>query len=331
MLRKILVILGLSFTLINSAFSQQDAVFSQYMLNTYLINPAVAGAEGLTAFHLTARKQWAGYADGPSTYALSAQTRILKTSFRNRSRLIKARVRKRRPSGRVGFGAFVYNDMNGRVRRTGMQGTYAYHIYMRDVQMSFGGSVKFYQYSINVTQDDTYSWVNSDIRDPLIGNNNKFSPDANVGFLVSTEKYYAGFSATNLFQTSIQFGNGNSETAFRTLRQYYLIGGYRFEPYKSPYAIEPSVLITSNERFHYSADINVKGYYKQDYWLGVSYRTSGALVMMFGARYQQFTFGYAFDKNFSDVSSFAKLGSHEFMLGYKIGDTARRYRWLNRF
>lgn len=313
------------------AFSQQDAVYSQYMLNTYLINPAVAGAEGLTAFHLTARKQWAGYPDGPSTYAVSAQTRILKTSFRNRSRLIKARVRKRRPSGRVGLGAFVYNDLNGRIRRTGLQGTYAYHIYMRDLQVSFGASVKLYQYSINVSQVDVESWWKNGMRDPLIGNNNRFAPDANVGVLISTEKYYAGISATNLFQTSIQFGSGNPETAFRTIRQYYLIGGYRIEPYKSPYAIEPSILATTSEKLQYSFDINIKGYYKQDYWVGLSYRTTGAAVIMFGARYQQFTFGYAFDKSFNDLSTFAKLGSHEFMLGYKIGDTARRYRWLNRF
>ncbi len=326
------VLIGIGFALLcTTTYSQQDAVYSQYMLNTYLINPAVAGAEGLTAFHLTVRKQWAGYAEGPSTYAASAQTRILKTSFRNRSRLIKARVRKRRPSGRVGLGAFVYNDINGRVRRTGMQGTYAYHIYMRDVQLSLGASLKFYQYSINVAQTDTYSYWRDEITDPLIGNNNKFSPDANFGAMVSTEKYYAGLSVTNLFQTSIQFGGGNAETAFRTLRQYYIIGGYRIEPYKQPYAIEPSLLFTTNERLQYSVDINVKGYYKQDYWVGVSYRTTGTLVMMLGARYQQFTFGYAFDKAFSDVSTFARLGSHEFMIGYKIGDTARRYRWLNRF
>jgi len=330
MLRKVIILIGFTITGFGSAYSQ-DAVYSQYMLNTYLINPAVAGAEGLTAFHLTARKQWAGYPDGPSTYAVSAQTRILKTSFRNRSRLIKARVRKRRPSGRVGLGAFIYNDMNGRVRRTGLQGTYAYHIYMRDIQVSFGASAKLYQYSINVAQADTYDWWNHSIRDPLIGNNNRFAPDANVGVLVSTEKYYAGISATNLFQSSIQFGNGNPDMAFRTLRQYYLIGGYRFEPYKSPYAIEPSLLFTTTERIQYSVDINVKGYYKQDYWVGLSYRTTGTMVIMFGARYQQFTFGYAFDKAFNDVSTFARLGSHEFMLGYKIGDTARRYRWLNRF
>lgn len=328
MLKRIYIITVLFVVSLTAGYAQQQPLYSQYMLNTYLVNPAVAGAEGLTAFHLTARNQWAGYADGPKTYALSAQTRILKTSFRNRSRLIKARVRKRRPSGRVGLGAFVYNDINGRIRRTGFQGTYAYHIYLKDVQLSFGGSVSAYQFNVNVTQNDTYD---PSLIDPLIGKNQKLSPDANVGFMVSTEKYYAGISATSLFQSSIQFGSGNPNDAYRILRQYYLIGGYRIEPYKSAFAFEPSILFTTTERFNNSLDINVKAYYRQDYWAGISYRTAGAMVLMFGARYQQFTFGYAFDRSFGDVTSFSKVGSHEIMIGYKIGDTARRYRWLNRF
>jgi len=328
MLKKIVILCFLIVVGITTGFAQQDPLYNQYSLNLYLVNPAVAGAEGLTAFHLTARKQWAGYAEGPSTYAISAQTRILKTSFRNRSRLIKARVRKRRPSGRVGLGGFIFNDINGKIRRTGLQGTYAYHIYLRDVQLSFGGSVKMYQFKVNVTDKDLW-----DPNDPMIinGKNQKISPDANFGVMISTEKYYAGISVASLFQSSIQFGNGNPDQAYRVLRQYYLIGGYRFEPYKSPYAIEPSIMFTTNERLQRSMDLNLKGYFRQDYWFGVSYRTVGAVVFMAGARYQQFTFGYAFEHNFSDLSNLGKLGSHEFMLGYKIGDTARRYRWLNRF
>lgn len=328
MLRKIVTLGFLIIMGIASGFAQQDPLYNQYTLNLYLVNPAVAGAEGLTAFHLTARRQWAGYAEGPSTYALSGQTRILKTSFRNRSRLIKARVRKRRPSGRVGLGGFIYNDINGKIRKTGIQGTYAYHIYLRDVQLSFGASIKMFQFKVNVTDKDLY-----DPNDPMIvdGKNQKLTPDANIGVMISTEKYYAGISATSLFQNFIQFGNGNPEQSYKVLRQYYLIGGYRFEPYKSPFAVEPSIMFTTNERLQRSMDLNVKGYYRQDYWFGVSYRTVGAMVFMVGARYQQFTFGYAFEHSFTDLSTLGRLGSHEFMLGYKIGDTARRYRWLNRF
>jgi type IX secretion system PorP/SprF family membrane protein len=331
MLKRLNIILLLLMGAGISAFSQQQPLYSQYMLNTFLVNPAVAGAEGLTAFNLTAREQWVGYKEGPSTYALSAQTRILKTSFRNRSRLIKTRVRKRKPSGRVGLGAFVYNDVNGRIRRTGLQGTYAYHIYIKDMQLSFGASLSAYQFRVNISPTDLYDPIQTD---PLVlaGKlNQKISPDANVGAMLSTEKYYAGLSVSSLFQSAIQFGNGNPNDAYRILRQYYVIGGYRIEPYRSDFAYEPSILLTLTERLSTSLDINVKTYYRQDYWAGVSYRSTGAMVIMMGARYQQITVGYAFDYSFNDVSTLSKMGSHEIMVGFKLGDSARRYRWLNRF
>lgn len=308
--------------------SQQQPLYSQYMMDAYLVNPAVAGAEGVTAINLTARQQWAGYSDAPSTFALSAQTRILKTSFRNRSRLIKSRVRRRRPSGRVGFGGFIFNDNNGKIHRTGFQGSYAYHIYSRDYQMSFGASISSFQFKAAVKSTD-----GSQIDDPLLsGKTSKFAPDANVGFLVSNNLFYAGLSITSLFQSSIQFGgSSNPETAYRLLRQYYVVGGYRYAPRRSNFAVEPSMLFTFTERFQYSVDFNIKGYYKDDYWAGISIRSSGAVVTMLGIKYQNYYLGYAFDYSFNDASNLSNFGSHEIMLGLKLGDNARRYRWLNRF
>ena len=98
MRQKIYILLGL-LLLGGAAGAQQQPIYSQYMMNPYLLNPAIAGYQGYTDFNFTAREQWLGYSDGPSTYAISGQTRILKTSFRNRSRMIKNKVRRRRPSG----------------------------------------------------------------------------------------------------------------------------------------------------------------------------------------------------------------------------------------
>lgn len=313
------------------AKAQQQPIYSQYMMNPYLINPAIAGYQGITDFNLTAREQWLGYSEGPSTYALSGQTRILKTSFRNRSRMIKSRARRRRPSGRVGVGAYVFNDMNGSIRRTGLQGTYAYHIYVRDIQYSAGVSLSAFQFKADVKPGDTY---NPGINDPLIQAgkaNADLSPDANFGFLVSGDNFYAGFSATSLFQSSIQFGLGNSQSAYRLLRHYYILGGYKYQERRSDYGFEPSIMMTFTERLSWSMDFNFKTYYKDDYWAGLSFRTTGTVITMFGMNYQQFYFGYAFDYSWGDVTSFNRLGSHEIMVGMRLGDSARRYRWLNRF
>jgi type IX secretion system PorP/SprF family membrane protein len=310
------------------AAAQQQPVYSQYMLNPYLLNPAIAGYQGITDFNLTAREQWLGYSDGPSTYALSGQTRILKTSFRNRSRMIKNKVRRRRPSGRVGVGAYVFNDMNGSIRRTGFQGTYAYHIYVRDIQYSAGVSLSAFQFKADVANEDLFDpndiWFNSVAK-------SNFSPDANIGFLVSGDSFYAGLSATSMFQSVIQFGSGSTERAYRLRRHYYLMGGYTFQEQRADFAFEPSLMLTFTERLSWSLDINFRTYYKENYWAGLSFRTTKTIITMFGMNYQNFYIGYAFDLSYGDVTSFNRMGSHEIMIGMRLGDSARRYRWLNRF
>jgi type IX secretion system PorP/SprF family membrane protein len=161
--------------------------------------------------------------------------------------------------------------------------------------------------------------------------NADLSPDANFGVLVSGDNYYAGISATSLFQSSIQFGLGNSQSAYRLKRHYYILGGYRFQERRSDFGYEPSALITLTERPSINVDLNFKLYYKNDYWAGLSFRTTGTIITMIGANYQQFYFGYAFDYSYGEITSFNNMGSHEIMIGMRLGDSARRYRWLNRF
>ena len=60
------------------------------------------------------------------------------------------------------------------------------------------------------------------------------------------------------------------------------------------------------------------------------YRTNGDIIFLAGIRYNKFYFGYAFDYVTSDISRFS-YGSHEIVLALKLGDSARRFRWLNRY
>ena len=54
------------FLLRTSAEAQQFPIYSQYMMNSFLLNPAVAGHEGYTSVNLTVREQWLGLQDAPS-------------------------------------------------------------------------------------------------------------------------------------------------------------------------------------------------------------------------------------------------------------------------
>ena len=305
--------------------AQQLPLYSQYMMNKFLINPAVAGSEGYTAFNLTAREQWIGLKYSPKTHAFSAQTRILKNSFIARGASVRRKNTGSSRSGKVGVGGYVFNDQSGLVNRTGLQLTYAYHISFRRGQLSFGLSGSFYQFRV-----DREKIVLYDLNDDLINNfnNRLWVPDANIGVYYSDPRMYGGISASDLFQASFKFGREGYDN-FRLLRHYYAIGGINFD--LSDYLIfEPSLLIKASEVWSLQADITAKMYIYDDYWAGLSYRTGGAVIIMGGLRLDKFYFGYAFDYTLTSIQRHS-FGSHEFIFAVKLGDSARRYKWLIRY
>ena len=79
-LKSILPVIVFSF-IFGAALAQQVPMYSQYIMNGFLINPSFAGSDGYTTVNLTVREQWVGMAGAPSTYAASFQTRILKNSL----------------------------------------------------------------------------------------------------------------------------------------------------------------------------------------------------------------------------------------------------------
>ncbi|MFC2081478.1 type IX secretion system membrane protein PorP/SprF, partial [Bacteroidota bacterium] len=215
-----------------SARAQQMPVYSQYVLNGYLINPAITGGDGYTSFNLTARQQWLGFKDAPATRSFGGQTRLLRRSHVIKNRSVNNRSLKPSTKGRVGLGGFVYNDHNGAVDRTGVQASYAYHIFVKETQFSFGLSAGIFQFRIN-EEDLTFGdqLINGgSTEDPLALSFKKviYVPDANLGFYITDPRFYAGISVNQLFQSYLKLGNRQFDE-FKMIRHYYIMGGYRFE------------------------------------------------------------------------------------------------------
>jgi len=336
-----LIIIALILAVSYTAKAQQLPIYSQYMMNAFLINPAVAGHEGYTSVNVTAREQWLGMKDAPSTYAISAQSRLLRNSFISRSSSVRKRRRAMSRSGNVGYGAYIFSDMSGAFNRTGLQGTYSYHIPLQSSQLSFGLSVTGYQFRIN---EEKMRLLDQD--DQLLINTEKSAliPDANIGVYFTNNSLYAGISAMQLFQSPLILGtNGDNGPGFKMLRHYFIMAGYRFEINRD-ILFEPSFLFKTTERFISQIDINAKLYIRENYWAGISYRTGGSYslveesfngkggsaIIMGGVRVEMFYFGYAFDYTFNAIGA-RTLGSHEIVASVKFGDNARRYKWLNRY
>ena len=113
-------------------FAQQLPMRSQYMLDYFNLNPAVAGSFDYTPVNLSVRQQWVGFEGAPSSQSINAHTYV---------------------GSNVGLGASFFNELAGPSRRTGMSVSFAYHLpFSKDFsrKLSFGLSPVFYQHALGV-------------------------------------------------------------------------------------------------------------------------------------------------------------------------------------
>src|SRR4030043_1911595 len=323
-----LIILSLFY---GTTFAQQVPMYSQYIMNGFLINPSFTGRDGYSTVNLTVREQWVGLDQAPGTYAASFQTRILKNSYISKATSVRKKLVLPTKGGNVGLGGYVFNDQNGIMRRTGIQFAYAYHIQMGQTAsypnyLSFGLALSAYQFAVNT------EGLIFDPDDPLISNYDRsvFIPDFNFGASFTTSKYYVGFAMTNLIRGQLIFAD-TTETGRTELGHYFLTGGVKFT--LAPDSIlEPSAFIKSSDMFFKSLqmDLTTRVYYKEDYWAGLSWRTGDAIILLMGLKYDRFYFAYATDFTLTDIRK-QSFGTHELTLAVKFGESARRYRWINAY
>lgn len=315
-----------------SALAQQVPMYSQYIMNGFLINPSFAGRDGYTSVNLTVREQWVGMVGAPSTFAASFQTRLLKNSYISKSTSVRKKLVKPTKGGRVGLGGYVFNDNNGIMRRTGIQGAYAYHITMGQTagypnDLALGLAFTAYQFAIN-TEGLIY-----DMDDPFINSYDRsvFIPDFNFGASFTTSKYYAGFAMTNLLRGKLLFSDSSSVKR-NELGNFFLTGGIKF-PLTSDWVLQPSAYLKASDMLmrSFQVDLTARVFYKEDYWAGLSYRTNDAIILLLGLKYDRFYLAYASDFAITDIRKATTLGTHEITLAVKFGESARRYRWITPF
>jgi type IX secretion system PorP/SprF family membrane protein len=322
-MQKVIFSLILFLSPVSLCIAQQIPIYSQFILNEFLINPSVAGIDGMTTLNLSGRKQWWGIKHTPETYTASVATRILKSPFS-----ISGDKMRKGSKGRVGLGAAFMSDKNGAISRTNLQLTYAYHIFIQNNQLSFG--LKAYTTQLKIDE----SLIDLDQPDPeiegLLGKST-YIPDAGAGISFSTPNAHLGISAVNLFQSPIKFGDVQLEsTDFKHIRQYYLYGYIKKVLPNNSWEIEPALLLRANEDLRFSADISARLIYNREYWAGLALRTSGELILLMGLKINKFYLGYSFDYGFNQLS-YRSYGSHEVVLALKLGDSTRRYKWLERY
>lgn len=278
------------------AIAQQDALFSQYMFNKLVINPAYAGTRQALSVNLVGRKQWAGLNGAPATVTLSVHSPL-----RN---------------DRMGLGGYVFTDVLGPMVNTGLIATYSYKINLGPGKLSFG-----LQGGIQYTDVD---WSKVEMKDPDdivyledLQQKKKWIPDANFGLYYYGQQFYVGISSKHLFEQQFGLIEDQDNSVYGTLlRHFYLMGGYAFKVKEDRFVIHPSALIKYTKNSPVQADINLSMLFSNIFWIGVSYRTEGTFVALAEVVISdKFRIGYSYDV-FLNKLGVSNKGSHEIMIGY---------------
>jgi len=277
--------------------AQQLPQLSQFMLNDFAVNPAIAGMHDSYQIKTSVRNQWVGIEDAPKTTLLSIYGKS---------------------SDHVGLGGSVFNDQVGPTSRAGASLTYAYHLNFTDeVKMSMALSGGFTQFKI-----DKVGWNTFHTDDPLMDGAEAVNlvPDATFGLNIYEEdKWYLGIAVPQLLNSKLtlideDFVNNISLDMDGSLsRHIYVMGMYNFE-IDHYWDLQPSVLFktVSNQN---QIDMGLKTIYSDKFWMGMDYRTNGDISALLGFIIQEkFMIGYSYDIPNPDISQYTS-GSHEFMFG----------------
>lgn len=274
--------------------AQQLPQYSQYLMNSYAINPAVAGSSGDLEIRSNNRYQWTGIKDAPRTYTLSLTNPIA--------------------DGKMGVGAYLYTDIVGPTRRVGLQGSYAYHFQVTDdMKIATALSLGVLEYSVDAGKIDLRESDDPHLSE-LLGRT--LVMDAKVGLYAYTDEFYLGFSIPQLAQNNLEIYDEVS-TVSRIESHYYAFAGYKYD-LNEEIMLEPSVMIKSVVPTPLRVDISMKGHYQDKFWLGASLRLDDAFVAMIGYTWEdRMVFGYSYDFTTSDLSGYSS-GSHELMIGLNL-------------
>jgi len=305
------------------AQAQQQGQYSQYMLNYFLINPAVAGVDEFIDVRSGYRMQWTGIEGAPRNYYISAHSPINK-------------LHGRRPKGKKTdphhvLGGMVTGQKMNILAHNSAYLSYAYHMPItRDAILSFGAMAGVSQFSINRDDarfaDATY--------DPAIVGKNQTKFDANIGIWFYTPKFFAGISTVQITESKMDFSPGHAGYGVFN-RHYYLTGGYRLKLDKY-WTLIPSVLAKATAGAT-QVDINAKLRFRNIIWGGVSYRRTDAVAAMAGigipldktrpgqrhGNKTMLEISYSYDLTTSRLNK-ASYGSHEIMVGIRLPNFGKR-------
>lgn len=323
------------------AAAQQRPHYTQYILNPYVLNPALTGIENYTDIKLSYRNQWLGFPGAPQTVYATIHAPVGKEDYRTSPTSFA--VPGENPRGKQyweeytaaaphhGIGASVVNYKTGYINRFFATASYAYHIGLTPkLNLSAGFAAGISGINIDASKIELANPV-----DPAVGGFTtelrKIKPELNAGLWLYSDKFFAGASVQQIIPQKMNLVE-NDLYRSTLVPHVFVTTGYRMLVGEDVNLL-PSVMLRYIPSMPVYADINVKAQYQDRFWIGGNYRIKEGFAAMAGVNISNVVnVSYAYDVNNSKyLLQYAQRGTHEivigFLLGNKYGDLCPRRVW----
>jgi len=274
---------------------QQNPLFSQYMFNGLLINPAYTGSQESMVLTAGSRSQWTGLNGAPQTQVASIHSPI--------------------KLSRSSAGGVIVHDQIGVTKQYTVYGTYAYAIPVSEHgRISVGAQAGVTYYHSNLS--DLFIVTPNGQSDPAFAQTeSRYLPNLGIGVYYYTNRSYVGLSAPTLINN--HWENQDAIAKSRQTRQYLFSAGHVFDIGRN-LKLKPNVLLKYIEGESFQYDLNANLFIHDVIWLGVSYRVKDSFDMLVQWNItNQLSVGYSYGYPISSLAS-TQFGTHEIVLNYRI-------------
>lgn len=273
------------------AMAQQDPIYSQYMLNPLVINPAYAGLTNNLNINGSYRMQWTGIEGQPNTFNLNGNSSLL--------------------DNKAGVGFMFSHDKIGNTKNTEVNASFAYKLDLgHDRVLSFGMQAGVVNYQIDNDDLNVYD------EDDEVFMNNERGTKLNIGagLILKGQDFLLGLSVPRMLPT--KFKAGDSE--FELYNQhYYLFGAYVFY-LNEQIKFKPTALVRAVKGASASTDVGANFIFNSIHTAGVftrNFKTYGVLLQTLYR--EKFRLGYVFELP-TNKSVGTNFTTHEISLGLRL-------------
>ncbi|MFM2266708.1 MAG: hypothetical protein RL757_148 [Bacteroidota bacterium] len=316
-----------------TGWAQQDPMFTKYMFNSLIFNPAYAGSRDHLTATLLHRTQWWGIKGAPQTQTLTVHTPM--------------------KNDKVGIGGSIVNDQIGPTNSLSFNASYAYRIPMGKYKLAIGVQGGMYNWRADWTKLSIY-----DENDPAFSEitPNYWRPNVGAGLYFSSKNFYTGLGVPRIIEYDLTKSDRPGQTPIyaKQYRHYFWTIGGAIPLKGKSLVFKPSALIKSaalDSRLHRDSafqnvgaptefNIDLSLFFNETIWIGTSFRSAIEVFSKDNAGNSKSTFdsadiwfayylksglriGASYDYTLTKLQQKAQ-GSFEVMLGYEMDYQERK-------